>query len=140
MTDPLAGFVLFHNEQEVVQLTIGRGYVRISSDALHLIGDPTHICVFFDEAGKRMAVKAADSKMQNTFNASYKTGIGKCNALLQKILDVSEAEWHPGEVIKFNGQRCGVDYVIFDLKRQKVTKFDNHVTAMNKKRAKKEAA
>lgn len=138
MTDPLAGFVLFHNVSEVIQLTIGRGYVRVSSDALRLIDNPTHINVFFDENTKRLAIKAADRKMQNTFVTANKTGLNKSSALLQKIIEVSEVKWHPGEVIRFTGQKYS-DYVIFDLSKSKVVKYDDHVTAMNKKRAKKEA-
>ena len=138
--DLLAGFVLFRNDQDVIQLTIGRGYVRISSDALHLIGDPSHINIFFDEPGKRLAVKAANSKMPNTFNASYKTGLGKCNALLQKIIEISGVDWHIGEVIKFNGQKYSSDYVIFDLSKSRTIKYDDHVSAMNRSRAKKKEA
>lgn len=138
MTDPLAGFVLFRNTPEVVQLSIGRGYVRISSDALRMIGDPKHINIFFDEAGKRMAVKAADSKMPNTFSMGKNTGVNKCAMLFDRIIEVSGQEWHPGEVIRFNGMKFNDEYVIFNLSRSKVTKYDNHVAVMNAKRAKKE--
>jgi len=46
-TDPLAGFVLFKNTPEVIQLSIGRGYVRVSTDAMRLIGDPEALNIFF---------------------------------------------------------------------------------------------
>lgn len=139
MTDPLAGFVLFPNEREVIQLSIGRGYIRISSDAIRMIGDPSWINVFFDEPGKRMAVKAATDKMPNTFGMGKNTGLAKCTALLEKIIEISGVEWHPGEVIRFNGRKYGDDYVIFDLSKSKVTKYDDHVSVMNAKR-RKEAA
>ena len=140
MTDPLAGFVLFPNVKEVVQMSIGRGYIRISSDAIRLIGDPHFLNVFFDEPGKRMAVKAADDKMPNTFGMGKNTGLNKCAALLEKVLQVAETEWHPGEVIRFDGVKYS-DYVIFDLSKWKVTRYDDHISKMmNAKRQKKEAA
>lgn len=139
MASPLEGFVLFPNEREVIQLSIGRGYIRISSDAIRLIGDPSFINVFFDETGRRMAVKAATDKMPNTFGMGKNTGLNKCAMLIEKILTVAETEWHPSEVIRFNGRKYGDDYVIFDLSKSKVTKYDDHVSAMNAKR-RKEAA
>ena len=140
MTDPLAGFVLFKNTPEVIQLTIGRGYVRISNDALRLIGDPEAINVFFDEPNKRMAVKAATDKMPNVFKMNKRSGLGKCSTLLEEILRVSEVEWHPGEVIRFSGRKYSSDYVIFDLAKSKIVKYDDHVSERNKTRKRKEAA
>jgi len=78
--------------------------------------------------------------MQNVFKMYKKTGLGKCGALLEEIIRVSEVEWHPGEVIKFSGRKYGNDYVIFDLSKSKTVKYDDHVTAMNKNRKKKETA
>lgn len=140
VTDPLKGFVLFENTSEIIRLSIGRGYIRISADAIRMIGDPNAINVFFDEPGKRIAVKAADSKMPNTFIMGKNTGLNKCAVLLEKILAVAEIEWHPGEVIRFNGQKCLDDYIIFDLSKSKTTKFDDHISEMNRNRKKKAAA
>ena len=139
MTDPLAGFVLFKNTPEIVQLSIGRGYIRISADAIRMIGDPNAINVFFDDNTKRMAVKAADSNMPNTFIMGKNTGLNKCAVLLEKIRQISGVEWHPGEVIRFNGQKYGSDYVIFDLSKSKTVRYDDHTAVMNAKRQKKEA-
>ena len=88
VTDPLKGFVLFENTSEIIQLSIGRGYIRISADAIRMIGDPNAINVFFDEPGKRIAVKAADSKMPNTFIMRKNTGLNKCAVLLEKIREI----------------------------------------------------
>ena len=139
MASPLEGFVLFKNTPEVVQLTVGRGYVRVSSDALRQIGDPECINIFFDESGKRMAVKAADSRMSNIFVVGKNTGLNKCADLNHRILEIAGIEWHPGEVIRFNGQKYE-EYVIFSLAKAKITKYDNHVSKMNAKRRKNEEA
>ena len=140
MTDPLAGLVLFQNVKEVIQIAIGRGYVRISSDAIRLIGDPSFINVFFDESGKRMAVKAATEKMPNVFAVGKHTGLNKCGVILEKIIQVAGVEWHPGEVIRFNGQKYS-DYVIFDLSKSKTVRYDDHTSKMmTAKRQKKESA
>ena len=140
MTDPLAGLVLFKNPPEVIQMTIGRGYIRISADAIRMIGDPKVINVFFDESGKRMAVKASDVSMPNVFAMGKSTGLNKCAALLEKIRQISGVEYHRGEIIRFGGEKYGSDYVIFDLSKSKTVKFDDHVSAMNRNRKKKEAA
>lgn len=121
-------------------MTIGRGYIRISADAIRMIGDPKAINVFFDESGKRMAVKASDVSMPNVFAMGKSTGLNKCAALLEKIRQISGVEWHPGEVIRFNGQKYGSDYVIFDLSKSKTVRYDDHISVMNAKRQKKEAA
>ena len=139
MTDPLSGFVLFKSQPEIIRLTIGRGYIRISADALRLIGDPKAINVFFDEPGKRMAVKASDTRMPNTFTMGKSTGLNKCAALLEQIHQIAGTEYHKGEIIRFNGQKYGSDYVIFDLSRPKTVKFDDHTAVMNAKRHEKEA-
>lgn len=139
MTDPLAGFVLFPNAKEVIQFSVGRGYVRLSSDAIRLIGDPSYINVFFDEPGKRMAVKAATEKMPNVFGTGKSAGLNKCATLIEKILAVAETEWHPGEVIRFNGVKYS-DYVIYDLSKPKVTRYDDHTAKMMAAKQQKEAA
>lgn len=139
MASPLEGFVLFKNTPEVVQLTVGRGYVRVSSDAMRQIGDPECINIFFDESGKRMAVKAADSRMPNIFVVGKNTGLNRCADLNHRILEIAGIEWHPGEVIRFNGQKYE-EYVIFSLAKAKITKYDNHVSKMNAKRRKNEEA
>ena len=139
MTDPLAGLVLFQNVKEVIQIAIGRGYVRISSDAIRLIWDPSFINVFFDESGKRMAVKAATEKMPNVFGTGKNTGLNKCGILMEKILEVAEVEWHPGEVIRFNGVKYS-DYVIYDLSKPKVTKYDDHTAKMAEAKRRTEEA
>ena len=139
MTDPLAGFVLFPNVKEVVQMSIGRGYIRISSDAIRLIGNPEFLNVFFDESGKRMAVKAATEKMPNVFGMGKNTGLNKCAALLEKVLKVAETEWHPGEVIRFDGVKYE-NYVIFDLSKSKTVRYDDHTAKMAEAKRRKEAA
>ena len=140
VTDPLVGFVLFKNTPEVIQLTIGRGYIRISADAIRMIGDPNAINVFFDEPGRRMAVKASDASMPNTFAMGKSTGLNKCAVLLEQIRRISDVEYHRGEIIRFSGQKYGTDYVIFDLSKPKVVKFDDHISEMNRNRKKKAAA
>ena len=134
MTDrnPLDGFVLYKNEKETVKLTVGKDYVRVSSDALRMIGEPEYINIFFDETSRRMAVKASDSSMPNVFVVTTAYGISRCAVLREKILEIADIEWKPGQVIRFNGQKCNHDYVIFDLKRAKITKFDLHLSNMVK--------
>lgn len=135
-TDPLSGFVLYKNEKEMIQVTIGKSYVRLSSDALRVVGNPDFVNIFFDDMNQRMAVKASDASMPNVFDVTPSSGIRKCGPLLDKILSISEQEQRSGEVIRFPGQKYG-DYVIFDLKRPKKVNFDLHIQKLNDAKGKK---
>lgn len=130
--NPLDGFVLYKNEKETVKLTVGKDYVRVSSDALRMIGDPDYINIFFDEQRQRMAVKASDKTMPNTFAVTSTYGVCKCGSLRNRILEIADLELYPGEVVRFSGSKCSQDYVIFNLKKGKVTKFDLHLANMVK--------
>jgi len=131
-SDPLDGFLLYKNESLSILMTLGREYVRINSDALRVIGYPEYINIFFDERRKRMAIKASESTMDNAFEVSTSYGIRKCKNLWDKILDVAEMEWHPGEIIRFKGQKYGDDFIVFKLEKGKTIKFDPHLNQNGK--------
>ncbi len=112
----LEGFVLFKNDTGKLTLSVSNSAVRVSQNALKLIGNPTHVNVFFDEMHKRMAIKAADEKTMNAFPV-IKVGLGCHDCLRGQILDIIGMEQLPvGWLVRFVGVRHpSAEYIIFDL-------------------------
>ena len=112
----LEGFVLFKNDTGKLTLSVSNSAVRVSQNALKLIGNPTHVNVFFDELHKRMAVKAADEKTMNAFPV-IKVGLGAHDSLRGRILEIIGMDRLPeGWLVRFVGVRHPTaDYIIFDL-------------------------
>ena len=121
--DPLAGFVIFANTREIIQITIGSGYVRLSNDALRVIGSPEAVNVFFDDSRKRMMIKGAKKNMPNIFTFRDKGQLQNYAGIREKILELAEIEYTPGDNIKINGYKYMGDYVIFHLKDYRKTHY-----------------
>ena len=116
MNTGLEGFVLFRSNVDRVTLSLSNSQVRVSCDALRLIGSPSYVNVFFDDVRKRMAIKAADEKTPNAFPIN-KTGLGSPDALRGHLLEIlGTVSLKAGSMIRFPGWKLSnADYVIFDL-------------------------
>ena len=116
MNTGLEGFVLFKNDTGRLTLSVSNSAVRVSQNALNLIGNPSHVNVFFDEMRKRMAIKAADEKTPNAFPV-IKAGLGCHDCLRGQILEIIGKDRIPeGWLIRFVGSKHPTaDYIIFDL-------------------------